>query len=63
MGGRKLGIESVMDREDTEKEEDEESHPRTQCTLFFEHKESAKGKENEEKEEESLMREWEVKIA
>jgi hypothetical protein len=63
MGGRMPGIEIAMDREDTEKGEEGEGHPRTQCTLFFEHKESPKGKENEEKEEESLMREWEVKIA
>jgi hypothetical protein len=52
-----------MDREDPEKEEEGEGHPRTQCSLFHPHPKGPKGQEDEEKEDEPLKREWEVKMA
>jgi hypothetical protein len=53
----------MMDRENPEKEEEGEGSPRTQCGLLDRNKNCPKHQEGQDKENQSLRREGEVKMA
>jgi hypothetical protein len=63
MGRGVPGIEIVMDREGSEKEEEGKGYPGTPSGLFHQDRKSPEAKEGEQKEDRSLGMEWEVKMA